>query len=235
MATRDDVKNILAYMALAFPNYHPDVTSAPVNSVDVYRDLLGDLPADTLKTATQACCAQPGRQFAPSAGEIRGMAVQLHAQAAGLPSAGEAWAAVIGSFERMPAGNMAGGGHDNPILDLPLVVETVRQMGGYASIDYDNQMAERAHFLKIYQAAYDRELTSAAQLPATQQYIEAHRQIAGQVGGLVKKLSAHTRTGTGAQDGDALTIPTKFEIADQDEIMRQERRAAFDTGERKMR
>lgn len=151
MATREDVKNIIAYMSLVFPNYHPDVESQ-MNAVDVMLDLLGDIPTEVLQLAVRGVCAEPGRVFAPSVGEIRGRVADLRAKVDGVPSAGEAWGEIIGSFERMPGGNMAGGGH-TPILDHPLVKKAIHCMGGYAAIGVDffeNQMANRAHFLKIY-------------------------------------------------------------------------------------
>jgi hypothetical protein len=85
---------------------------------------------------------------------------------------------VVASFERMPGGNMAGGGH-NAILDNPLVVEAVQQMGGYGSIGadfFDNQVANRAHFLKLYNALYEQELSTQLQLPVVKAYIEGQRE-----------------------------------------------------------
>jgi hypothetical protein len=172
---------VIAYMALAYPNFHADVTGSP-NTVDVMLDLLGDLSAETLQTAVKACCAQPGRAFAPSAGEIRGAAVQLHAQAAGLPSAAEAWGAIMEGFRHTS--------FDQPaLLDHPLIREAVRCMGGMDRIGQsENVMAERAHFLKIYQQIYDRAVSDAAQLPAVQDYIAAQRQISGGIKSLADTL-----------------------------------------------
>ena len=173
MTTRADIKNLMAYMGMAFPNYKP-VLEGEVNTVDVLFNLLGDIDLPALKTAVQACCAEPGRAFAPSAGEIRGMVTEFHAQASGLPTAGEAWGAIIASFERMPGGNMAGGGR-GPILDNPVVKEAVHQMGGYAAIGVDffeTQMANRAHFLKIYGELCERTKRQQGRLPVVNDYIK---------------------------------------------------------------
>lgn len=172
MATLDDVKLVVIYLMQAYSNYHPDTSSRP-STADVLYDLLGDLPADTLKAAVKSCCCED-RAFAPSAGEIRVRAVHLHALASGLPTIGQAWGAVIGSFVRMEGGNMSGGGH-GPIIDHPLVVEAVNELGGYAAIDYDDQMTGRAHFFKLYQSLYDRELRAMAQPPSVREYIEGKR------------------------------------------------------------
>ena len=188
MTTRIDIKNLMAFIGMAFPNFKP-ILDGEINSVDVFHTLLGDIDIADLKTAVQACCAESGRAFAPSAGEIRGMVTKINIQVQGVPSAGEAWAEIIGSFERMPGGNMAGGG-STPILDHPVVREAIRQMGGFRSIDYDNQMAERAHFLRIYEDITRREFTKQAQPPAVTEFVEARRlTIEGEIRRLTDGLS----------------------------------------------
>jgi hypothetical protein len=196
MAERSDIKNIIAYLMMAFPNYHPDVTSKP-NIVDVMFDLLGDISPDELQAAVRYCCIEPGREFAPGAGTIRNAVANLRAKSSGLPTAGEAWAAVYDSFERMPGGNMAGGGH-NAILDNPIVKEAVHQMGGYPAISvdfYEQQGYNRTAFLKIYQQLYDRAMNDVTELPAISDFIETQKQIGGGVKSLVDKLS-HPRLET---------------------------------------
>ena len=75
MATREDIKAIIGYMALAYQNFHPDLTSTP-NTVDVYEDLLGDLDGECLRMATKAACLED-RAFAPAPGEIRAALYRL--------------------------------------------------------------------------------------------------------------------------------------------------------------
>jgi hypothetical protein len=182
MATREDIKNIIAYMALAFHNFHPDVSS-PMNSVDVLYDLLGDLSADTLKTAVKSCCAEPGRAFAPSAGEIRGMAVKLHVRAAGVPTAGEAWEEVL----RYIADH--GSHNGTPEFSNPIITKAVRAIGLVNIGMSEDVMVERAHFLKIYDQLSSRAVEDAAMLPDAVRYIEAQKQIAAGVKMLADKFS----------------------------------------------
>jgi hypothetical protein len=163
---------------MAFPNYKPDVSS-PLNSVDVMFDLLGDIPTDTLQLAVRSACSEPGRAFAPSAGEIRGKVSELRLKISGVPTAGEAWGEIIGSFERMPGGNMAGGGH-TPILDHPLVQKALACMGGYSAIGadfFENQMANRAHFIRFYNELLENCKTEAAELPQLTEYVQFQKQI----------------------------------------------------------
>jgi hypothetical protein len=179
MATREAIKAAVVYMQGLFPNYHPALVGQ-WNAIDALQDALGDLDEAELMIAVRAACMDgTGREFAPSADQIRRALVLLKGQASGLPTAGESWGAVIGSFERMPGGNMCGGGR-GPILDHPLVIKAINEMGGYKAIDYDEQMPARVQFMKLYQALLDKEITKAVQPPQVTAFVEAKRLEAGQ-------------------------------------------------------
>ncbi|HEY5269300.1 MAG TPA: replicative helicase loader/inhibitor [Anaerolineales bacterium] len=181
MANRDDIKKIMAYMGMCFPNYHP-ILEGEINAVDVLLDLLGDMDIEMLQAALKACCTEPGRAFAPSAGEIRGAASDLHARVAGLPTAAEAWGAVMDSFRRTS--------FDKPeLLEHPLLKEAIRCMGGLEVIGMsENNMADRAHFLKIFEQLRERAIQETLELPAITEYIESKRLIDGQMKALVARM-----------------------------------------------
>lgn len=195
MSTRNDITEIVGYIkVMNFPKFEP-ILEGPVTTIDAWMDVLGDIPVDALWAAVKSCCAELGRVYAPSVGEIRGAAIDLQMQACGVPSAGEAWAEIVASFERMPGGNMAGGGH-TPVLDHPVVVEAVREMGGYAAlgVDYfDNLMANRAHFLRIYPDIVGRWKRDAGQLPAVSEYVR--RLGTGTVAGMLMNVSENAEKG----------------------------------------
>ena len=181
MANRNDIKNIMAYMGMCFPNYHP-ILEGEINAVDVLLDLLGDLEVDMLQAAVKACCTEAGRAFAPSAGEIRGAAATLYARAVGLPTAGEAWGAVMDSFRRTSLDKPA-------LLNHPLLVEAIRCMGGLEVIGMsENNMADRAHFLKIFEQLQERAIRETLELPAITEYIESKCLIDGQVRALAARM-----------------------------------------------
>lgn len=56
----------MARVAAAFPNSKPDKMT-----MQIYFELLGDIPSDELKYAVDFCIQQPGRTFPPTIGEIR--------------------------------------------------------------------------------------------------------------------------------------------------------------------
>lgn len=172
MTVRDEIKAIITYMVLAFPNFHPTLDGTP-NSVDVYQDLLGDMNFQLLMLATKTACAERGRKFAPSAGEIRGTAAKIHLDASGTPTSSEAWEAIMESFRVVKS-------QRPKLLDHPIVAKAIRAMGGLDTIGMsENNMADRAHFLKIYDQLLERGLDNAAMLVDTYTYIASIKKLTG--------------------------------------------------------
>jgi hypothetical protein len=163
VTTRNDIKSLIYYMKCLYPNYNP-VLEGQVNTVDALYDQLGDLDLDLLKLGVTAACGELGRAFAPSAGEIRGAVIDMHTRASGLPDAAEAWGAVLQYFKDRS---------ELPAFQHPVTQEAVGCMGGLSAIGMsDNQVADRAHFLKIFDQVRGREIDRAATLPAVQKYIQ---------------------------------------------------------------
>ena len=90
--------------------------------------------------------------------------------------------AVMDSFRRTS--------FDRPeLLDHPLVSEAIRCMGGLDVIGMsENNMADRAHFLKIFEQLRERAMRETLELPAISEYIESKRLIDGQVKALAARL-----------------------------------------------
>jgi len=65
MTTLEEMGLIMARSAAAFPNSKPDKVT-----MQVYFELLGEIPADELKQAMDNCIKQPGRTFPPTIGEL---------------------------------------------------------------------------------------------------------------------------------------------------------------------
>src|SRR5512139_3748081 len=116
MTTREEVKAVVLYLKSAFPNYNPAI-DGQYNAIDVNLDILRDLDSRMLWMAVKTCCAEPGRQFAPSAGEIRGAVVDIRAKAAGFPDVAQAWGIVVQSFG-VPIGDAwFAWKEENPLID----------------------------------------------------------------------------------------------------------------------
>jgi len=184
MATRDEIKAIIGYMRLSFPNYKPELEGKP-NTIDVMLDLLGDMPIDVLTQAVKFCCAEAGRQFAPSAGEIRGAAVNMHIKSSGIPDAGEAWTEVLNFIRDYGCRSIPNWSHE-------IVKKTVDTIGLVNIGMAEDIMPTRAHFLKIYKSYFDRAAEDAGMPASVVGYIDERRQLGQQaIGLLTERMGSH--------------------------------------------
>jgi hypothetical protein len=180
MATREEIKAILGYLVMAYPNFKPDFTS-PINTLDVYYDILKDISEDELKLAVRSCVAGPSA-FAPSPGEIRSKVTGLHVKASGVPSAGEAWEEVMRKM-------VSGGCHNGtPEYSHPLIRKAVQAIGIVNIGMSENLGVERGQFLKIYSSYLERAIDDASMLPEVSDYIDAQRQIGSGIHLLADRL-----------------------------------------------
>src|SRR5512137_1658397 len=173
MSTRKDIAEIIGYMKLAFPNYSPDVTS-PINTVDVLLDLLGDVPAETLKLAVRAASAEAGRAFAPAVGEIREAALKLSVSALGIPNEFEAWAEVCKMPKDMVRSRIELDENGKMVTDEKgaviimeerlkwshALIEKTAYIMGWPEFPGEDESLDRAHFFQAYRAEVNRLMES---------------------------------------------------------------------------
>jgi hypothetical protein len=188
MSTRKDIAEIIGYMKLAFPNYSPDVTS-PINTVDVLLDLLGDVPAEKLKLAVRAACAEAGRAFAPAVGEIREAALKLSVSALGIPNEFEAWAEVCKMPKDMVRSRIELDENGKMVTDEKgaviileerlkwshALIEKTAYLMGWPDFPSEDESLDRAHFFQAYRAEVNRLMESEGELPAVREYVLARR------------------------------------------------------------
>ena len=159
-------------------------------SVEVYYDLLGDLPANVFETAAKRVCLEHVWATFPSAAELRAAASETMRGIMTELSPAEAWKkawSAIGAIDPEVEGSK------ERVLKVlpPLVVEAMQAYGIFA-LCYGKEPITivRAQFVKIYEqlAARDRRLGLLP--PAVRQSIEkeqgelpgAVRSIAGRIG-----------------------------------------------------
>lgn len=177
MATQIDVAQVVAMIGAAYPNFSPTK-----ETITVYHELLKDLPTDILKIATKQACAESGRKFAPSVGEIRGMVNELHRQSEGVPTALEAWAELLKApkseeINRLTNEKDADG---RAIIEVtkykwnhPLVRQVAVMLGFPKFPDWEQESFERSVFMKAYDAQLQKYLQSGELLPETKSLIES--------------------------------------------------------------
>jgi hypothetical protein len=179
MSNHVDIAKAVSVIAAAYPSFNPSK-----ETVEVYYQLLRDLDADEIQVATLYCCAEDGRKFAPSVGEIRGAAKLLRGKAAGIPSAFEAWQEVCdapksGETKRATEEKNEDGAWIIEVTKYkwshPLVERTASLLG-WPDFPGDNTMADRAHFLKAYDEQFGNSAQNEMQLPMIADYIEKRRK-----------------------------------------------------------
>jgi hypothetical protein len=191
MSQEIEVAQVVAMIGSAYPNFNP-----AKETVAVYYELLKDLPFDLLKAAALKCCAESGRKFAPSVGEIRGAAIELQVRVKGIPSVLAAWDEVCTAPYRQVNETHAfwrdGIRHttdpDAHKWSHPLVEKVARMMGWPEFPDPESESTDRAHFFKQYEAEIARYSSNEIELPEVTRYIETQRGKALPIGEVIKQL-----------------------------------------------
>jgi hypothetical protein len=208
MATRDEVKRLVAVFVAAYPNYNPGDLGA---ALDTWTMIVGHIPGPELLAAAAALIAQPGRAFAPAPGEIIGQWIANANRAAGVPSAAEGWQMVV---ERRPrkymvycpeAQRLAAEAEAEPArywrhlaayathvsdcpecgwryeaAELPAVVERVARMLGWPDTfpTPDNMDVCRAHWTRAYNEELQRATAQAGEPPSVTKAVAAMKPAA---------------------------------------------------------
>lgn len=175
MSTQNDVLQVVNLIGQAYPNFSPTR-----ETVGVYYELLKDLPVDLLKAAALQCCAEAGRKFAPSVGELRGAAVALQVKAQGIPSTLEAWNETCTAHYRkvdennlfFRDGQVYTTDPDAHQWSHPMVEKVARLLGWPDFPDPENESTDRAHFFRQYDAELLRYTSNEIELPEVRRYIE---------------------------------------------------------------
>lgn len=185
MADKKDILEILGLISVAYPNFKM-AQSGDASTADAYMAFLGDIPADLLKLAVIKCCAESGRAFAPSVGEIRGAVGEIQRKAQGIPSALAAWDEICNAPMPYPSDPDYVVYYINPPTAYrwshPLVEKTAKQLGwpNFPRIEngkFENEIADRAHFFKQYEAASQNNTTEMMELPQVTKYIQGSEEI----------------------------------------------------------
>jgi len=158
MSTLEDVAQIVAVISAAYPNFSPSEYT-----VEIYYNMLRDIPTDLLKASVLQAVSEPGRKFAPSVGEIRGIVIELNRSIDGVPSAYAAW--------EMTHHAMFNGGF---VLDEhPLVQQACQLMGGLRRLgESTNIISDRMRYIECYNELVSRTERGAMVLPEVRGYIE---------------------------------------------------------------
>jgi hypothetical protein len=137
MANKSEIIKALTVLSAAYPRF--ELTDA---TVSIYVRLLADLDFELLKAATLQCATI--NTFFPSVAEIRAAAEELQAMAEGIPTEAEAWQNVLQQIGMV-------GSSGQPQFRHPLIEQVVRQFGWRNLCMSENQIADRARFMDVFE------------------------------------------------------------------------------------
>jgi len=148
-------------------NAYPRFTLEP-ETIEVYYQILSDLPLDLVKAAILQLITEDS-PWCPAVGQIRSCAFDLLDRESGVPTAWDAWAEVCKRI----------GDHGNtcppslPEFSHPLIQCTVDGVGGWLDLCMSmNRIADRARFVQAYEALAKRERMQVRMLPRAREVLE---------------------------------------------------------------
>jgi hypothetical protein len=167
VATIEEVTRVIAGLLVIYPYQNRQLTNDAERRgfVTAYHRILHDLDARLLDAAALELGGTS--KFFPAAAELRQTAFGLKAVADGELTAGDAWAMVT---KAIGAQGYPGGMPDH---FPPLVKRAVEGMGGWKALCMsENGMADRAHFLKMYDTLEVRTKQETRMLPEVEAVVK---------------------------------------------------------------
>lgn len=134
-----------------------------IETQELFGRTIEDLPKDATEAAVMTWIRTQSER--PTIADIRNAVRAQLATAGAIPGElepDEAWGYVVQCFLSV------GSYHAFPRSPHPLVAEVVERMGWQTLCASDNAPADRAHFLRVYAAALDRQRTERLARPALQ-------------------------------------------------------------------
>lgn len=158
--TRDETKQILMRIDVAFPTWKPKDLGL---IVDVWQEAFAEYPYEVVLTAVRAFISSDRSGFAPSVGQITGLIVDMTQMSQGNElSDMEAWA-LVGRALRNSAYNS-----EKEFNKLPYTVQKAvgspNNLRAWGTDPNYNENVAQSHFLNSYKAIKQRE-TQVMSLP----------------------------------------------------------------------
>lgn len=159
---RSELAKLVAYMGFTWPSFRPPVDEAQMRlMIDVWHHHLGDLDDGAVRAAVETFAAS-GREFAPGPGMVRRRVVDQRTSVTGLPDADAAWAEVRANIARVGWTTQLGA---ELSWSNPAIAAAVAAMGWIELCESTNEVADRAHFTRFYEARRERDALADAVHP----------------------------------------------------------------------
>lgn len=165
----DELSRIVAFVALQWPAFKPTEEQTAA-----WEPIIGDLSYAGTKAAVISLAAE-GRDFAPNAGLLRQRTLELTTE--GVPEIDRAWAEVLEQVAMT-------GYYRIPTFSHPAIAAAVDAMGWRNICISEDQMADRAHFLKLYAVTFARHQREALMPAEARKLLEEAAKAIGHPGEL---------------------------------------------------
>lgn len=169
--TRDEFSRCIALIRRYWPHAG---ASWDADTIETWESLLLDLDTNPVAAAVQALAAD-GRDWPPPPGLVRRRACELIWP---LPDADEAWGQVREQIRRVGSSrgvvHWPSGETVEPVWSHPLVGEVADRFGWSALCQSTNEMADRAHFLRMWEQASASHRATTSLPPAARAALAAH-------------------------------------------------------------
>lgn len=149
--TKAELAKLIGFLAASFP-----AAKITDQTIEAYIAMLEDVPIGILRVAVQQCANDS--KFFPSLAEIRDRVATISRPAQ--PNAAEAWEEVMIAMKR-------DGFYKHPAFADSVLQRAVEAMDWQALCSSENTVADRAHFMKIYDSLLDRDRHELRLLPST--------------------------------------------------------------------
>jgi hypothetical protein len=160
MSTTDSIAEVLGVLMAAYPSWGENNPKIDF-TLEVYCRALMDIDIGLLRSAAMQHISSS--KWFPSVAELREAALSIITH--GDESAEEAWGKVKQAIR-------AYGSYREPQFENDKIAQSVKIMGWLNLCMSENEVADRAHFFKIYQSVQNRERFDAISLPEVRQAIE---------------------------------------------------------------
>ncbi len=154
MATKTEIDQVLAILIAAYPYMQKDSGANMGATLAVYHRTLADIDAPALLAAALDHISRS--RFFPAVSELRDAAYRV--VTINQPTAEEAWGEVKSAF-------LSVGSYRVPEFSHPLISRAIKIIGWKILCMSENQIADRAHFLRIYGSVEQRGKDMALMLP----------------------------------------------------------------------
>lgn len=174
MADNKTISLCLKTICAAYPRFE-----ISEDTVRVWTSFVGDLDDDLLTAAVFRFISSSDHAFPPSIPEIRKEATEMKREISGVPSSFEAWNEVIKAPAPSPLPQFRDGKFFEPVdyvWSHEVVGVVARRLGWPKRFPGENEIADRAHFVKAYDAEVTKRMQTETQIPQVTKYIETQKQ-----------------------------------------------------------